>query len=275
MKTLVTADWLQQRLHDPNLIILDASVATNAHGQAFETFDRTIPKARKFDLKGVFRDLEAPYPNTVPRPEDFERECRKLGIGQNSEIVVFDHNGIYTSARVWWLFQIMGHANIAVLDGGLPQWIAQDRPTEKTPMTDFAMGDFKARFQADQVVSFKQVDTNTNSQKFLIVDARSKGRFSGTEAEPRKSLQSGHIPHSINLPFKEVLQDGRFKTKAELLALFAPSRAEGKEVVFSCGSGMTACILALANTVADGSSLKVFDGSWSEWAERKQLYTRD
>jgi thiosulfate/3-mercaptopyruvate sulfurtransferase len=246
-------------------------VKTNANGKALEKFDRTIPNARRFDLKNVFLDKRSPYPNTIPNPEKFELECKKLGINQNSEIVVFDNNGIYSSPRVWWLFKIMGHQKISVLDGGLPDWIEKKFQTEKEYFQTFETGDFEAQFDTTLVVDFERVSKNTIDKKFTIVDARSESRFNGIGKEPRKHLKSGKIENSVNIPYQEVLRNGKYKPESELNKLFEKKCNDEKELVFSCGSGMTACIVMLACQIGYGNSLKVYDGSWTEWAERNNL----
>ncbi|NKI33034.1 sulfurtransferase [Croceivirga thetidis] len=271
MKEIVSTDWLNQNLDNPDLIILDASIAASASGKAFETFDQTIPNARRFDIKNVFSDATSAFPNTVPKPEDFERDCQKLGINQNSKIVVFDTNGVYSSPRAWWLFKVMGHNEVAVLDGGLPNWIDEGHPTVKNHLTEFYEGDFKAQYDENQVVTFEQVGANVKHPDFLVVDARSEGRFKGTAPEPRKHLQSGKIEHSVNIPFQDVLTDGKFKSTEELNAIFQ-EKCEGEQnLVFSCGSGLTACIVMLASRLGHGPSIKIYDGSWTEWAERNEL----
>lgn len=269
--TLVSAEWLYQHLDNPNLIILDASMATNASGKAFETYPCTIPNARRFDLKNVFSDTTSPLPNTVPQPQAFEHECQKLGINQDSQIVVFDTHGIYSSPRAWWLFYVMGHKNIAVLDGGLPSWLQKGFCTASTHAHTCQQGNFTANYQDNLVISFQQVQKNISQNTFLVVDARSEGRFHGTENEPRKHLKSGSIPGSVNIPFQMVLNQGKYKSKDELNALFANRCKGNKALVFSCGSGMTACIIMLACHISYTHSPKIYDGSWVEWASRNDL----
>lgn len=271
MKATVSAEWLHQNLSNPDLVILDASLETNASGKAFEKFDQTIPSARKFDLKKVFSDKESSFPNTVPKPSDFEVGSRKLGINQNSEIIVFDINGVYSSPRAWWLFKIMGHEKVSVLDGGLPNWIEKGFPTEKNHVEPSETGDFKVNFDKSMVVDFEAISKNIAENNFLVVDARSEARFNGTGKEPRKGLQSGKIQNSVNIPFQDVLQDGKFKSATELVELFEEKCKGEKELVFSCGSGLTACIIMMANQIGYGDSQRIFDGSWTEWAERNNL----
>ncbi|WP_299115958.1 sulfurtransferase [uncultured Winogradskyella sp.] len=271
LREIVSAKWLNKNLSKPNLIVLDASIESNASGKEFEEFDCTIPGARRFDLKNVFLDKSSPFPDTVPKPQEFELQCRRLGINQNSEIIVFENNGIYSSPRVWWLFNVMGHKEIFVLDGGLLNWIKEGFQTENEHLETFQTGNFKAKYNESLVVKLEQIKENTIQKKFLIADARSEGRFNGTESEPRRHLKSGKIPNSVNIPFQEVLNNGKFKTKNQLRELFEGKCGGEKELVFSCGSGLTACIIMLANKISYGNSLRIYDGSWTEWAELNNL----
>ncbi|MFI2743337.1 sulfurtransferase [Zhouia sp. PK063] len=271
MKELVSAKWLNKNLSDPNLIVLDASVTSSSSGEVFKTFKCIIPKARRFDLKNVFLNLSSCFPNTVPKPEIFEVACRKLGIHKESKIIVYDDHGIFSSPRVWWLFKIMGHQKIAVLNGGLPKWISEGFQTEKQHSLNHLNGTFKALYQKNLVVTFGQIKKNTLKKEFLIVDARSEGRFNGIESEPRKYLKSGHIKHSVNIPYQEVLIGGKYKSKKRLKELFENKCAGEKELVFSCGSGLTACIVMLACVIGYVETLKVYDGSWTEWADLNNL----
>lgn len=273
MKEIVSVHWLNKNLNNPNLIILDASIKSTALGIQTESSEFTIPKARRFDLKNVFLDTSSPFPNTIPTPEHFEAECQKLGINQDSEIVVFDNIGVYSSPRVWWLFHIMGHQKIAVLDGGLPYWIQLNFPTERKQAKNYEKGNIKVDFDSNMVIGFDQIKRNTSDKQFVIVDARSEGRFNGIAEEPRKHLKSGHIPNSINIPYKSVLRDGRFKSEKELKEKFSKKYKGENDWVFSCGSGMTACIVMLASQMGHMGSKKIYDGSWTEWAELNNLKT--
>ena len=271
MNELVSAKWLHQNLNQPDLIVLDAGLQTTTEGNVLEDVQKTIPGARYFDLKNNFSDPNSPFPNTVPNQIQFETECQKLGIRRTSKIVVFDSLGIYSSPRIWWLFNAMGHRDISVLDGGLPEWIHSGYSTETRIPIHYKLGDFKAKFQFKCIKSYQDVLDNLHTKAFTIVDARSEGRFNGSEKEPRKHLKSGHIPNSINIPYGEVLSNGRFKTETELKALFDKKCLNKKELVFSCGSGITACIVMLANVIAFNKSRTIYDGSWSEWAEYQNL----
>lgn len=271
MNELVSVEWLYQNLNNQDLIVLDTSLATTIEGKTSELQLSTIPNARYFDLKGKFSNTNSPFPNTVPSAEQFELEAQKLGINQNSKIVVFDNRGVYSSPRVWWLFKTMGHEQISVLDGGLPEWLKNEFPTEIRETKNYELGNFKANFQKGFIKSYEDIVENIHHQNFTIIDARSEGRFKGAEPEPRKHLKSGHIPNSINIPYTSVLEDGKFKSKEKLQELFKNKELNDQDLVFSCGSGLTACIVMLANELVDSNKKLLFDGSWTEWAERQGL----
>jgi len=271
MRELVSVEWLHQNMNHPDLVVLDASLKTTAEGSVENTVLKTIPNARYFDLKNNFCKTNSSFPNTLPNKTQFETESRKLGICENSKIVVFDSLGIYSSPRVWWLFQAMGHEDVFVLNGGLPAWMLKGYPTATEVNKQYKLGDFKATFQNKYIKSYQDILDNLNTKKFTIVDARSEGRFNGTTKEPRRHLKSGHIPNSINIPYGEVLTDGKFKTESELKKLFDKKCSDKKELVFSCGSGITACIVMLANVIAFHKTKTIYDGSWTEWAEHQNL----
>jgi len=273
MKELVSIEWLKENLHKKDLILLDSSLTKTVDGKNSEFKNLTIPKARYFDLKANFSDRNSSFPNAIPSKEQFELECRKLGINNSSEIVIFDNLGIYSSPRVWWMFKVMGHDKVAVLDGGLNEWMKMKLPTEKRTKKTFEDGDFEASPNGNYVVNYSTIKLNTNQQTFTLIDARSKGRFEGTENEPRKELKSGHIKGSINIPFKNVLSDGKYKSIEELKKLFENKCNYNDKLVFSCGSGLTACIVLLACEIAFKRSKFVYDGSWAEWAEKNNLKT--
>ncbi|MBT8292564.1 MAG: sulfurtransferase [Eudoraea sp.] len=271
MKELVSIGWLSENLGKKELILLDASLDMTAHGKYSEYNDLTIPNAKYFDLKRNFSDRRSDLPNTLPPKEQFEIECQKLGINRTSEIVVFDNLGIYSSPRVWWMFKIMGQKNVSVLDGGLPEWMKKGLKTEKRKKQIYELGNFEASFTENFIVKYCDIQKNIENRTFTLIDARSEGRFNGTEEEPRKQLKSGHIKGSINIPFEEVLNNGKYKSKAELKRLFNDKCNIENNLVFSCGSGLTACILLLASEIAFKKSKYVYDGSWTEWAEKNNL----
>ena len=271
MNPLVSVIWLKENLNKSNLIVLDSSLDKTVSGSVSKFKDLTIPTARYFDLKSHFSDTKSPFPNTMPTKAQFEKECQKLGINKSSELIVFDNQGIYSSPRVWWMFKIMGHHSVKVLDGGLVEWVNKGFPTEKRTQKTYNQGDFMATLNKDYIIDFNTVKQNTLQHTFTLIDARSKERFEGIANEPRKTLKSGKIRGSINLPFKDVLYKGKYKSKAELKALFKNKCNYNDKLVFSCGSGLTACIVLLACEIGFKKSPFVYDGSWTEWATKNSL----
>ena len=269
MESIVSSAWLAAHLNDADLIILDASVSSTVTGHVSEHNNTRIKGARAFDLKNDFSDSTSSLPNTMPSVGQFQESCRKLGINNSSKIVVYDNLGVYWSPRVWWMFKAMGHEKIAVLDGGLPDWMKSNYPiSEKYEILEIKKGDFTASFQEDMIEDFEKVYTNTLTQEALLIDARSKGRFDGTEPEPRKDLRSGHIPNSVNIPYETVLNNGKFKSKEKLEKIFKDLKSDKRPLIFSCGSGITACIVLLASTLVLDKKNSVYDGSWTEWAQK-------
>jgi thiosulfate/3-mercaptopyruvate sulfurtransferase len=252
-------------------VILDTSPESNVEGLTSGCAGSAIPGSRFFDIKNNFSDKSSAYPNTVPTAEQFEQACRKLGINNSSKVIVYDNLGVYSSPRAWWLFKIMGHDDVSVLDGGLPEWISKGFPSTSGRQENLKPGDFKAVFNKEYLKTYDEIMGNLTDPSFLIVDARSEGRFKGVEKEPRAGLKSGHIPKSVNIPYQEVLNAGKFRSAQELQALFNAKCSTEKDLVFSCGSGLTACILALASEISIDGGKVIYDGSWTEWAERQNL----
>ncbi|WP_299213106.1 sulfurtransferase [uncultured Aquimarina sp.] len=265
---IISTDWLSTHLNHPDLVILDASIKKVTSSKESSKQDLKIPGARFFDIKKNFSDQESDLPNMLPSSDSFEEGCRKLGINSDSKIVVYDTIGIYSSPRAWWMFTIMGHKSVAVLDGGFPEWINQGLPTEnKGSLPIFSVGNFKINDRFKCTVNAKDVLFEMNSSESLILDARSYGRFMGTDPEPRSDLKGGHIPNSISLPYTKVLQDGKMLPTKELVKLFTDFDIENKKLIFSCGSGITACIILLAAKLSGYTNLWIYDGSWSEWGQ--------
>ncbi len=267
MKPLVTVDWLSENLNHPDLVILDVSLESNVANIEVEFPNIQIKGALYFDLKGKFSDPNNKLPNTLPNPEEFAKESRKLGINNNSIIVVYDNIGIYASPRVWWMFKSMGHKHISVLDGGLPEWIQKEKPTEKFQKQTIKEGDFKANLHLEFQKNASEIFQNINSKEAIVVDARSKGRFCGLIPETRENLKSGHIPGSVNLPFLEVLRDGKLLPKEKLLQIFEKQNLLNSPLLFTCGSGLTACILIVASEIIGNKTNYLYDGSWTEWGQ--------
>ena len=267
---LATSQWLKDNLEDPKLIILYTNMDNPVTGQTDDKPVAFIPKSLFFDFENVFCDVDSSLPHTMPSQDCFNEEAIKLGINTDSIIVVYDNKGIYCAPRVWWMFKAMGHEQVYVLDGGLPVWLNQGLPTQPQLISATKVGDFKGRFNNRCFTNADEI--NKEPTNFTLLDARNEGRFNGTQAEPREGLRSGHIPNSINLPFDQCLDSTRLKPLEELKQIFAKLLLEpNKPLIFSCGSGVTACILALAATQAGYTETSVYDGSWSEWGARLEL----
>jgi len=262
---LVNADWLRQNFDDPELVVLDASPETNMANMTVQHPGKRISGARPFDLKGVFSDKDSPLPNMMPSPENFTHACQALGLNSTSKIIVYDNLKLYSAPRVWWMFKTMGHERVAVLDGGLNEWVASGGPTEPIAKQSFAPGDFVAKYDGGKIKTAAQLLENIGSKNFTVVDARYSGRFNAVVPEPRPTSRSGRIPGSCNLPFADLCKDGKFLPKDELKARFDKLNLGDGPLVFSCGSGMTACVDLLGAALVLDNELALYDGSWSEW----------
>ncbi|AUC84074.1 sulfurtransferase [Polaribacter sp. ALD11] len=267
---LVSVDWLKDNLEDENLIILDCTIP-KVTANTIVTEEKTqIRGTVFFDIKNSFSDKNAALPNTVLSPKEFEEKAQELGIHKEAILVCYDDLGIYSSPRVWWMFQLMGFKNVAVLDGGLPAWKAKNFPIQQPEVHQPKKGNFKVAYQSEKLKYTKDVLESINDKNVLIVDARSNGRFYGTAAEPRKDLKSGHIPNSVSLPFGEILENGKMKSDVELTNIFSDFKNK-TTLIFTCGSGITAAILALGATIAEVENVAVYDGSWTEWGSTDNL----
>lgn len=266
-KTLVSTDWLAKHLKDPDLRILDASwyLPDMARDAKAEYAAAHIPGARFFDIDEI-ADLRSDLPHTVPPVEKFLSRVRAMGVGDGHQIVVYDGMGLFSAARVWWMFRLMGHKDIAVLDGGLPKWQAEGHPVEDMPpvIRDRHM---TVSRQAMMIKDVTQVAAASKLGDHEIIDARSAERFRGDAPEPREGLRAGHIPNSKNVPFGKLLNaDGTMKTPQETRAIFEDAKVDlAKPAILSCGSGVTAAVLSLALERMGHDRHAVYDGSWTEW----------
>lgn len=264
---LVSTDWLAKHSQDPDLRILDASWYLPGESRnPLEEYSRShIPGARFFDIDEI-ADKDSHLPHMVPSQELFATRVRKMGIGNGHQIVVYDTAGIFSSPRVWWLFKLMGHKDIAVLDGGFPKWLEEGREVEDIP-PQVNERHYYSRKQAQLVKSRDEVQKASSEGSPQILDARPKTRFMGLLPEPRPGLRSGNIPNSINLPYTNLLnENGTMKEKQDLLKEFKSSGLDlEKPVITSCGSGITASILFLALDMIGHRNISLYDGSWVEW----------
>ncbi len=267
MSSIVTADWLNDNLNNPDVIILDATFKGVNKSEKSDK-NKQIKNALFFDLNH-FKNQESNLSNTYPKPDFFEKEIQKLGIKNHQHIVIYDENGIYSAPRVWWLFRLMGHQKVSVLNGGLPNWINKGFPTEKkTRNQKITISNYRVNFTSDLIVDYNYVKKNSLKNEALLIDARSEGRFNGTTPEPRKELPSGKIPNSINIPYQKVLENGFLKPNNTLKSIFKDVLKQDKKLIFSCGSGITACINLLASEQILPNKKAVFDGSWTEWIKK-------
>lgn len=272
-KTLVSTDWLAEHLKDPDLRIFDASwYLPDMERDARTEYDAAhIPNARYFDIDEI-ADLRSDLPHTVPPVEKFISRMRAMGIGDGHQVVVYDGAGVFTSPRVWWMFRLMGKTDIAVLDGGLPKWQAEGRPVEDM-LPIMRDRHITVQRQAHLIKDVTQVAAASKLGTHEILDARSSGRFYGTEPEPREGLRPGHIPGSINLYYRKLLnEDGTMKPKDALRAVFKAANVNlNKPIITTCGSGVTAAIISLALERIGHERHAVYDGSWSEWGMYNDL----
>ena len=270
---LVTVEWLAQNLDDPNLVLLDASME-KVVGMTPRVYEQPccIPGARQCDLENRFIDADSPLPHTLPSATVFTKEAQRLGVNADSIIVIYDNQGVYASPRAWWMFRIMGHEQVYVLDGGLPEWQRQGHATQSEFAKASVPGSIQGAFQAQRVYTSAQLLSSLGTGSARIIDARSEARFYGQAPEPRPGLRGGHIPGSVNVPFLDLIEGCKFAPRSKLAEKFAVTGIKPEDqLIFSCGSGITACIVLLAAAVVGYHSLALYDASWSEWGADHHL----
>jgi thiosulfate/3-mercaptopyruvate sulfurtransferase len=270
MHPLVSTTWLAGELNAPDLRTVDGTwhmPALQRDARA-EFAQAHIPGAVFFDVD-LIADTSVSLPHMLPSPDVFASRVGALGIGSEDRVVVYDARGAVSAARVWWTFRVFGHERVAVLDGGLPAWRAEGRPLERGESRP-APRRFVARYRPELVWDLAAVRANLATKHDQVVDARSRGRFAGTEPEPRAGLRAGHIPGSLNVPYEALYgADGRFLPPHALRRVFAEAGVDlDQPIVTSCGSGITACVLALGLHVLGRNDVAVYDGSWTEWGGR-------
>ena len=266
---LVSTDWLAERLGSAQIRIVDATWFLPGQGDGRESYlGAHLPGAVFFDIDAI-SDRETDLPHMLPRPEAFAYAMGWLGIGDEHEVVVYDAQGIFSAPRVWWTFRVMGHDAVRVLDGGLKRWLAEGRPTEGGEVKPVPAR-FNARFRPGLVASIDEVRTRLQSGVCGVVDARPAARFRGEAPEPRPGLRSGHMPGARNAPWQSLVEDdGRLKPAPALLDVLHEAGVDPEApVLATCGSGVSAAVLALAMARLGHFDTAVYDGSWAEWGSR-------
>ncbi|MDR6963154.1 sulfurtransferase [Shewanella putrefaciens] len=277
---LVSTQWLEAHLTDPYLVLLDASMEI-VIGKEPLIYDEPIciPRSRRFDVENKFCDKTSTQIHALPTFAQFIQGIAQLGIEPDSVVVIYDNQGIYSSPRAWWTFKVMGFNRVYVLDGGLPQWIEEDRITSsryQAEGVDYGPTDVDTladvlQYHPERVMDAEAVLKRIEDPDTAIIDARGAPRFLGQVSEPRPGVRSGHIPRSVNLPFAQVLDGNKIKTVSELQSIYQGLAAGKSARIFSCGSGITACILILASVAAGHTNPILYDGSWADWGSRTDL----
>ncbi|MCH7634848.1 MAG: 3-mercaptopyruvate sulfurtransferase [Proteobacteria bacterium] len=272
-ESLVSTGWLAANLTNDAVRIVDASLppAGDEERDARAEFtQRHIPGAVFFDIDGI-ADRDSPLPHMMPDAETFAASVGALGIGNGSSVVVYDSHGLFSAGRAWWMFRAFGHDDVAILDGGFPKWVREDRATEPgAPQPTPAR--FDARLDPGMVRDFDQVLANIESRDAQVIDARGSPRFTASVPEPRAGLRGGHIPGSVNLPYGDLLkaEDGTLLAAPDLAKAFSQAGADlATPVIATCGSGVTAAALVFALHLLGKDDAAIYDGSWSEWGGRE------
>ncbi|XP_060245085.1 3-mercaptopyruvate sulfurtransferase isoform X1 [Meriones unguiculatus] len=277
-RALVSAQWVAEALRTPRasqpLKLLDASwyLPKLSRDARREFEERHIPGAAFFDIDRC-SDLTSPYDHMLPSAAHFADYAGSLGVGASTHVVVYDGSdqGLYSAPRVWWMFRVFGHRSVSLLDGGLRHWLSQNLPIS-SGRSPSEPAEFSAKLDPSFIKTHEDILENLETRSFQVVDARAAGRFRGTDPEPRDGIEPGHIPASINIPFTEFLtKEGLEKSPEEIRRIFQEKKVDlSKPLVATCGSGVTACHVALGAFLCGKPDVPVYDGSWVEWYMRAQ-----
>ena len=273
MNQLIEIEWLKKNLNNPNVRIIDGTLhMPTSDLNAFEVFkEKHIPNAVFIDLEEI-SNQSSNLPHMMPDNNYFSKKISSLGINNNDHLVIYDMYGMFSAARIWFMFKAFGHEKVSILNGGFPAWIDSNGEISNQ-INNLEPTNYKANLNKSLIVNYKEVLDNLLNNKYQIIDARSPDRFSGNSEEPRPGMKSGHIPKSKNLYFNDLIDPStkKFIKKKEIENLLKKLGIDiKKDIICSCGSGVTACILKFAlELLNENKNIKIYDGSWSEWGTKE------